>query len=396
MTQTASRHFKVMRGRRAGSLLPLFRTLLGGLALVPALTTPVALQDMTSLLEGQGAQSRWQAYFVPSPAGSIETAKMAFAEDSVRDRLPKGAGIGARNGATFTLDTVRPAFDSPDEARVTRAEKTGRVLAITPQAPPKAFSAGSILERQSLLRPAAIGGGKEVRLAFAKPRLAEKAILTAQTFEPKRPAVLTPEAAVMLASLGVARKPEIAALGYAPAAPAANPAAAVFGKVLRPAPKEFIPPIGKNDHAWAATPLPASAYSAKQQTCLAAGIYFEARGESETGQAAVAQVILNRVRNPTYPKTICGVVYQNKGWRNRCQFSFACDGVKDRIANKRAFSTAKRIAGEVTRGEIWLADVGSATHYHASYVLPRWAGAMTKVDKIGRHVFYRTFGGGWN
>ena len=70
-------------------------------------------------------------------------------------------------------------------------------------------------------------------------------------------------------------------------------------------------------HAWVQNPLPASVHDAEQQKCLAEGIYFEARGEPESGQAAVAQVILNRVRNPAYPDTICGVVYQNKNWRER-------------------------------------------------------------------------------
>ena len=87
-------------------------------------------------------------------------------------------------------------------------------------------------------------------------------------------------------------------------------------------------------HVWVQNQLPASVFLKKQQKCLAEGIYFEARGEPEEGQAAVAQVILNRVRNPAYPKTICGVVYQNKRHRNRCQFSFACDGRSEVIAER--------------------------------------------------------------
>lgn len=186
-------------------------------------------------------------------------------------------------------------------------------------------------------------------------------------------------------------------------APASGPSASSrFNALLKPAPppvadesSAFVPPIGDDDHAWAATPLPAEAFGSAEQTCLATGIYFEARGESERGQAAVAQVILNRVRNPTYPDTICGVVYQNRHWRNRCQFSFACDGRPDRITNKRAYERAERIAMAVTTGQTWLPDVGSATHYHATYVRPRWARTMEKVEKIGLHVFYRTEHGGW-
>ena len=144
------------------------------------------------------------------------------------------------------------------------------------------------------------------------------------------------------------------------------------------------------------SPLPPSAFSEQEQRCLSAGIYFEARGESVKGQAAVAQVILNRVRNPAYPKSICGVVYQNEKWRNRCQFSFACDGIKDRVASRDHYEMAEEVALAVTSGKIWIPEVGSSTHYHATYVRPRWARTMEKMMKIGQHIFYRTYGGGWS
>jgi hypothetical protein len=149
-------------------------------------------------------------------------------------------------------------------------------------------------------------------------------------------------------------------------------------------------------HSWVQNPLPASVFDAKQQKCLAQGIYFEARGEPESGQAAVAQVILNRVRNPAYPKTICGVVYQNEKFRNRCQFSFACDGRSEKIAEQRQWETAKRVGRDVTEGKIWIAEVGDSTHYYANYVRPGWARRMIKMDTIGAHLFYRTRFGGWS
>ncbi|MEO1067025.1 MAG: cell wall hydrolase [Pseudomonadota bacterium] len=152
----------------------------------------------------------------------------------------------------------------------------------------------------------------------------------------------------------------------------------------------------KNHHFWSGFSLPRSSFKKKQQRCLAAGIYFESRGEPEEGQAAVAQVILNRVKNPTYPNTICGVVYQNKHWRNRCQFSFACDGIYDRVNDKGAWKRAVRIARDVTKGRTYLPKVGDSTHYHATYVSPRWARKMKIVDKIGVHIFYRTKRGGWS
>ena len=194
--------------------------------------------------------------------------------------------------------------------------------------------------------------------------------------------------------------PDVLALGYAPANAKVDTSA--FDSVLTEKQNSpidrngrFIPPIGRNDHAWAATPLPPEAFTAKEQKCLAEAVYFESRGESIKGQAAVAQVVLNRVRNPAYPKTICGVVYQNTNWINHCQFSFACDGRKHRVTEMAQWTVAQQVAKAVTAGQIWFPEVGSATHYHAVYVRPRWARTMIKVDKIGLHIFYRTRYGGW-
>ena len=193
--------------------------------------------------------------------------------------------------------------------------------------------------------------------------------------------------------------PDVMALAYAPANAKVDTSA--FDSVLTEKHSQidrngrFIPPIGRNDHAWAATPLPPEAFSAKEQKCLAEAVYFESRGESIKGQAAVAQVVLNRVRNPAYPNTICGVVYQNTNWINHCQFSFACDGRKHRVTEMAQWTVAQQVARAVSAGQIWFPEVGSATHYHAVYVRPRWARTMIKVDKIGLHIFYRTRYGGW-
>lgn len=129
--------------------------------------------------------------------------------------------------------------------------------------------------------------------------------------------------------------------------------------------------------------------SQAEQKCLAEAIYFEARSESEEGQAAVAQVILNRVKSGLYPQSICGVVYQNRHHRNACQFSFACNGHALRINEPDSWSDAKRIARSVLEGKTYVADVGGSTHYHANYVRPRWARALKKMDVIGNHIFYK-------
>lgn len=122
--------------------------------------------------------------------------------------------------------------------------------------------------------------------------------------------------------------------------------------------------------------------------CLARAVYFEARGESARGQAAVAQVVLARKRTPGRPKTICGVVYEGSHLSTGCQFSFTCDGIPDTIDSKAAWSRAKNIALRAMRGKLKQV-VRGATFYHANYVHPYWAASMQRVATIGSHIFYR-------
>jgi spore germination cell wall hydrolase CwlJ-like protein len=139
---------------------------------------------------------------------------------------------------------------------------------------------------------------------------------------------------------------------------------------------------------------PMAGLSDKEMWCLATAIYFEARGESYRGQVGVAQVVLNRVKDHRYPSTICGVVFQNQNKRNACQFSFACDGIPEAVTERGPWAQAEEIAQKVTSGELYLTEVGEATHYHATYVRPAWAPRMTKTTQIGLHVFYK-FKRGW-
>jgi hypothetical protein len=125
-----------------------------------------------------------------------------------------------------------------------------------------------------------------------------------------------------------------------------------------------------------------------EEDCLAKAVYFEARTETELGQLAVAKVILNRTKDPLYPKTICGVVYQGSDRRNSCQFSFACDGLPDEVRSKQAWTRSKQVAHKALAGDQTMRIMGAATHYHADYVRPRWSYQMKKLIKIGRHIFY--------
>jgi len=130
-------------------------------------------------------------------------------------------------------------------------------------------------------------------------------------------------------------------------------------------------------------------HAAAEERCLDEAIYFEARGESEAGQAAVAQVVLNRVESGHYPASICGVVYQKQRRRNSCQFSFACQRNALRVAEPVSWNAAVRIAREVLLGGDYSTEVGGSTHYLADYAHPRWARTLQRMDVIGHHIFYQ-------
>jgi hypothetical protein len=126
--------------------------------------------------------------------------------------------------------------------------------------------------------------------------------------------------------------------------------------------------------------------------CLTQAVYYEAGFEPLEGRRAVAQVVLNRLRHPAFPKSVCGVVYQGSGGRV-CQFTFVCDGALYRQPELGAWRQAEQVARAALGGYVER-TVGEATHYHANYVAPRWAPLLAKVAQIGQHIFYR-WPGGW-
>ena len=126
--------------------------------------------------------------------------------------------------------------------------------------------------------------------------------------------------------------------------------------------------------------------------CLTQAVYYEAGFEPIGGRRAVAQVVLNRMRHPAFPKSVCGVVYQRNA-TPVCQFSFVCDGALDRRPEAGAWKVAEDIARAALAGFVET-SVGGATHYHADYVAPRWAPLLTKISKLGAHIFYR-WPGAW-
>jgi hypothetical protein len=143
---------------------------------------------------------------------------------------------------------------------------------------------------------------------------------------------------------------------------------------------------------------PAAAMVFKQASrndsdCLAQAVYYEARGEGVDGMRAVAQVILNRVRHPAFPKSICGVVYQGANRRISCQFSFTCNGIMGRPVEAYNWRRAREVASAALEGYV-MKSVGTATHFHASYVAPSWSNTMVRVGTVGSHVFYQFRGRG--
>ena len=137
----------------------------------------------------------------------------------------------------------------------------------------------------------------------------------------------------------------------------------------------------------------ASMAAAQALECLTSAIYYEAGRESDAGQRAVAQVILNRVRHPAYPASVCGVVFQGSTRTTGCQFTFTCDGSMERTP--MAVGVGPRAQGRLAalNGAVHAA-AGLATHYHANYVLPYWASSLVKTHIEGPHIFYR-WSGGW-
>ena len=132
---------------------------------------------------------------------------------------------------------------------------------------------------------------------------------------------------------------------------------------------------------------------ARALECLAQAIYYEAARESTDGQRAVAQVVLNRMRHPAYPASVCAVVYQGSERPTGCQFSFTCDGSLARTPMRSYWQRARLVGHQALQGYVH-APVGNATHYHADYVMPYWAPTLVKNAVIGSHIFYR-WPGGW-
>jgi spore germination cell wall hydrolase CwlJ-like protein len=180
----------------------------------------------------------------------------------------------------------------------------------------------------------------------------------------------------------------------------ASPLAAQAGVPIDPAARErfsrrvaeLLAPVSAEPAAPFAETDQSPEDRARSLECLASAIYYEARSESEEGQRAVAQVVLNRVRHPVFPSTVCGVVFQGSHRRTGCQFTFTCDGsMRAPRRSPAAWELARRYAAEALAGHV-VPAVGNATHYHTTAILPYWAKHLRKSAVLGAHVFYRWSG----
>lgn len=158
------------------------------------------------------------------------------------------------------------------------------------------------------------------------------------------------------------------------APPVATPADAVVPAEAPP----FIAPAQTDD-------------AARALDCLTAAVYYEARSEPIEGQEAVAQVVLNRVRNPAFPNSVCGTVYEGSSRDTGCQFTFTCDGSLLARREPAAWERARRVAAAALGGFVYT-PVGNATFYHTTAILPWWAPSLNRVTTIGAHIFYRLKG----
>ncbi|MGN6459917.1 MAG: cell wall hydrolase [Pseudolabrys sp.] len=299
---------------------------------------------------------------------------------------PTLQNVAPQNGASQTLTKAAPptvpaprmaAAPSPAPAMLVSAD----VPTMSTRAPRPMMAERAVVSSASIKAPPAMV------LASASPDdlinmpplenpepLAKPASLTLLAPEASR--AVTPPAAVDIAPSPAMPFPSLAAV------PLPRPSPEREDGPLVPTPAEL---LGLDINA---------KERAKAERCLANAVYFESRSEPVRGQMAVAQVVMNRVFSPFYPKDVCSVVYQNASRRLACQFTFACDGKSKAIHDRGSWARAVRIAKQTLDGKLWVPEVAKSTHYHAMYVRPNWIHEMRRYFKTGLHLFYRPYNWG--
>ena len=436
----------VMRNRPKGARLASFGLGLGVFALIP---TEIGYQDIASLLARQpGVAERWQQRMFASAVSTLQVATFSFGRP-LGTATPQAApyqlarldnqGIDITGSVTRNPLLQAPRRYQPSEfPTVDRTLKGDRLATVAPEPSPAddnpkkqdSFpSNGSVMgQKTAAAGPASEPAPLDPELAEAlrAPPLPQYGVSMSPETLPRHAAKGAVDTAVIAvepapprdgfsiktaslffgsSSLGAplenierwqpGEEPSIVLPGAAD--PDMKVTASLSSTAVDPgAAGESIAGKGEVNSADQKTKTPAERLGlldeklrAKQEKCLADAVYFEARGEAVRGQIAVAQVVMNRVFSGFYPNTVCGVVYQNKNRHLACQFTFACDGIRDVVNEPDMWERAKKIAKETLDGRLWLPEVAKATHYHAYWVHPSWVHEMKKMYKFGVHTFYR-------
>jgi spore germination cell wall hydrolase CwlJ-like protein len=389
------------RRRPKGGLLAPF-----GLCILTAAFSPSAIgsQDLAALIARPAAADHPRSHGIPSPFGTIDPATFTLPQPlgaaisvspgyvlasldgggaditgSIRERMPAEAATadapesaapivnrrlkGDRLAPARSADPTETTALNGEDAAEAR-EETAQVPAASPERDPLDRGESA---RRAQPRQGAQPEMREARVYFGTAPMGN----ALDAIEPWTPGE-APELANPPAANGRARGLDARQDGGETIA-AKGEVTGADGRPMSPAER-----LDLDDKA-----------RARAEKCLTEAIYFEARGEPVRGQIAVAQVVLNRVFSGYYPGTVCGVVYQNANRHLACQFTFACDGIPEVVREPDAWERAKKIAAESLDGDLWLPEVGKATHYHAYWVHPRWVHEMTRMYRLGVHTFYR-------
>ncbi len=439
----------VMRNRPKGARFALFGLGLCIFALIP---TELGYQDIASLLARQpGVAERWQKR-VSSAASNIQLATYSFSRpigtaspQTVDYRLARLDNQGIDITGSVTRNPIVPAaprYQMSDFPSVDRTLKGDRLVTVTPETNSPAPAEFAPANEDPSTSNASVKGAKtadaapgaepakldpELAAALSAPPLAHydasMSLETQPLVELKSPSSAVAAVAPTptrdhfsfktsslffgSSSLGSAESMERWQPGEEPMIVlprAPDPDLKVMASLPTPTDEpaktvesgESIAVKGEvnADNQRVKTPaerlgLVDEKSRAKSEKCLTEVVYFEARGEAERGQIAVAQVVLNRAFSGKYPDTVCGVVYQNKHRHLACQFTFACDNNPDVVKEPDMWDRAKKIAKAMLDGQLWLPEVAKSTHYHAYWVRPSWVNEMKKMYKFGVHTFYR-------
>ena len=432
----------VLRNEPKSARFALFGFGLCFFALIP---NELGYQDIASLLARQpGVTERWQSRVFASAVSSIQVATFSFGRP-VGTSAPRAAtlllaSLDSGTGPEVTRNRLTqppPRYQASDFPKVNRTLKGDRLSIVSPVAPavpvetapqdPATSNASVMGEKTATATPSVEPLDPELAEALKAPPLPQYDISLSLEAKPlddlkqhseaddaaTEPQPSTDGFSIKTASLyfgssslGVesnslqrwqpGQEPMIVVPGSA-ADPDMKAAAPQHGETSNPA-KAGETVVGKGEvnavDSKVKTPaerlgLLDEKVRAKQEKCLAEAVYFEARGEAVRGQIAVAQVVMNRVFSGYYPTTVCGVVYQNANRHLACQFTFACDGIRDVVTEPDMWDRARRIAKATLDGRLWLPEVGKSTHYHAYWVHPSWVHEMKKMYRTGVHTFYR-------